>query len=401
MKILQLCIRVPDPPGDGGAIAMKSIAESLIEAGASIKVLALNTKKHFVDPVNISEKYKADTAIETVYLDASVKIVPAFVNLFFSKASFHIQRFDSKNFREKLTAILTNGGFDIVQLESLYLAPYLDQIRKCSDAKIVLRAHNVEYVIWERLLGSTGNMFKRYYLSVLTRRLKAFEISMLNRYDAILPITRSDEKIIHRDGCKLPIHVTPLGLNTEKYQIEEKENGMFSVFHLGSMDWMPNIEALNWFIAGVLPELRKRDPSLRIYLAGKKMPGHIKKLASSDLIIEDTISDAIAYMSDKPVMVVPLLSGGGMRVKIIEGMAMGKTIISTRIGAEGIDCEHLKNILIADTPADFIHWIITCKNDPSLCKRIGAGARELALLRYDNKIIGKKLFDFYKNELLL
>ncbi len=391
---MQLCLRVPDPPGDGGTIAMRAITGSLISAGAKVKILAFNTQKHYVDPEKTDPSFRQSTAVEMVYLDTTVKVLPAFLNLF-RKDSYHIQRFISKDFETKLVEILKAGSYDIVQLESLFLAPYVDTIRKHAAARIVLRAHNVEYRIWQQLAYACRNPLKRWYLSHLAAKLRTYEIAMLNRYDAILPITAEDEKLMREDGCRLPACIIPLGLEIGRYQATEMEIPGFSLFHLGSMDWMPNLEAVEWFLKKVWPEVQARDPGISLYLAGKNMPEAIKRRRDAGLIVEDFISDAIRYMSNKAIMIVPLLSGGGMRVKIMEGMALGKTIISTRIGAEGIACKHGENILIADSATEFIHWILECRKNPELCRRIGAAAAHLAASEYNNDIIGKKLYQFY------
>lgn len=398
MKVLQLCIRIPDPPADGGAIAMRAMATSLMQAGAAVQILAFNTRKHFVDPGKTDPAFSRATNLQAVYLDATVSIIPAFLNLF-SSESYNITRFISAEFEKKLAALLQSGNFDVVQLESLFLAPYVKTIRQHSTARIVLRAHNVEYLIWQRMAGSCKSFIKRQYLRLLAEKLKNYEISMLNEYDAILPITREDEAVLRNDGCTKPLLVTPLGLDPAKYSRENRDMKKFSLFHLGSMDWMPNVEAIDWFLTNVFPALEKKS-DITVYLAGKKMPAWIKHLGSRMLIVEDAISDAISYMSDKTVMVVPLLSGSGMRVKILEGMAMGKAVISTSIGAEGIDCRHEENILIADTPAEFVNWILACKNDPALVARIGDNAARLVSTRYDNSAIGRRVYEFYNRELV-
>lgn len=398
MKVLQLCLRVPDPPADGGAIAMKSIAESLMSAGVKVKILAFNTRKHFVEPSSLNTGFAVSTSMETVYLDATVRIIPAFLNLF-SASSININRFKSGEFEKKLEEILKTEHFDVVQLESLYLAYYVETIRKHSKAKVVLRAHNIEYLIWERMAGAAKGFFKKKYLALLTRKLKRFELSMLNRYDAILPITGEDSKVLLRLGCRIKIFVVPLGLHTGLYPISAKGRQNFSLFHLGSMDWMPNLEAIHWFLKEIWPLVKENEPGIRLFLAGKNMPESIRQAADGDkLVVDDFISDARKYMSDKTVMVVPLLSGSGMRVKIMEGMAMGKTIISTSIGAEGTGCTHLQNILIADHPEEFVKWIHRCKNDPEFCTKIGLQARAYVDAHFDQAVIGQNLLNFYLND---
>lgn len=395
MRILQLCLRIPFPPLDGGSIAMLNLANSLAGAGAEVKMLAFNTKKHFVPDAEIDDRFRKKFSLETVYLDASVKFFPALANLLFSDKSYNIARFESKDFTARLESILAKNTFDIVQLESLFLAPYVQLIRKKSAAKIILRSHNVEYKIWERLRDTCFNPFRHWYLTILAGRIKKYELSMLNRYDAIVSITPEDKKIFEEEKCGIPVHVSPAGIDFEKYPDASQVKEPFSVFHLGSMDWMPNIEAVQWFVSSVMNKIAKKDKNIKFFFAGRNMPARLMKMNSGSVTVEGSITHSIEYMMPKSIMIVPLLSGSGMRVKIIEGMALGKTVITTTIGAEGIDCTHEKNILIADTAEEFAAAINRCYENRGLCREIGTNARNLVKEKYDNSRIGKDLLDFY------
>jgi glycosyltransferase involved in cell wall biosynthesis len=158
---------------------------------------------------------------------------------------------------------------------------------------------------------------------------------------------------------------------------------------------LPNIEGVQWFLDYVYPYIEQNKHAFKIFLAGKSMPDYFMKLTSENLIVSGRVEDSKSFMVDKPIMIVPLLSGGGMRVKIIEGLAMGKTIISTTIGAEGIKYTNGKNILIADTPEEFYAAIVKCTSDIKFCKEVGKNARQLAVTVYENEIIGKELLKFY------
>jgi polysaccharide biosynthesis protein PslH len=395
MKVLQLCLRVPFPPRDGATIAMFNLSDSLIKVGAIVKALSFNTKKSFINPNVIDAAYSNAVNLETINLDATVKSLAAFLNFFKPEESYNIKRFYSLPFENRLVALLKESEFDIIHLEGLYLAPYVEAVRKHSKAKIVLRAHNVEYIIWQRLSEAANNPIKKFYLSFLSKRLKEYETSMLNKYDAIVPLTSDDEALLKKDGCSLPMFLLPIGVDTKKYSATNS-NKEFSLFHLGSMDWMPNIEAVDWFLTNVWHQLKKELPEIKLHLAGSSMPERIKKLADKNLFVYDRIADAQKFMSDKPVMIVPLLSGGGMRVKIIEGLASGKIIISTSIGAEGIGYTNNVNILIANDPNEFISAIKKLYDNTAIQKSISKNARMLAEKSFDNEVLGKRLFDFYQ-----
>lgn len=373
---------------------MFNMANALIKAGADVKIVSFNTKKHFVDLNKVPEYFNKTFKPEVVYLDATVQPLSALANLFQNK-SYNISRFDTPEFHYGIKSILEKEKFDIIQLESLFMTPYIGTIRKLSDALVVLRAHNVEYIIWERLAAASKNGLRKWYLNLLASRLKSYELKVIKKLDAIVALTGDDMKTFNDSGCTLPVLVSPIGLDMEKYPVHKIGTETPSVFHLGSMDWLPNIEGVNWFLDYVYPYIQQNKNSFKIFLAGKSMPDDFMKLTNESLIVSGRVDDSKSFMADKPIMIVPLLSGGGMRVKIIEGLAMGKTIISTTIGAEGIKYTNGKNILIADTPEEFYAAIVKCTSDVEFCKEVGKNARQLAVTVYENEIIGKELLRFY------
>ncbi|MES2286143.1 MAG: glycosyltransferase family 4 protein [Bacteroidota bacterium] len=396
MNILQLCNKVPYPPKDGGCIAMNNLTQGLIDEGHTVKVLSVNTKKHFIDIENLPLQYRSKTNIEAVFIDTEIKATEAFLNLFTDK-SYNIQRFYSANFEKKLVEILRSATFDIVQLEGLYVSMYVDVIRKHSKAKIVLRAHNVEYKLWEDATQLAKNPLKKAYLKLLTKRLKQYELNFLSTVDAIATITKKDEIHFKRAGFLKAIETVPFGIdlkNTIENNSTQEEYP--SVFHIGAMDWQPNIEGLDWFLNNVWDKLNAKHPHLKLYLAGRNMSSVLKQSNKTNVIIIGEVENAQEFIESKGVMIVPLLSGSGMRIKIIEGLALGKTIVTTSIGAEGIDCENNKNCMIADDANKFADAISKCVSEKIFYDEIGKNAKILALQQYNNADICKRLIKFYQ-----
>ncbi len=395
MKVLQICNKPPFPPVDGGCIAMASITEGLIKQGIQVKILSVATSKHPFELNKIPPEYLEKTNFEAVFIDTSIKIWPALKNLL-SSQSYNIERFWSDGLAKRLKEILIEEKFDVVHLESLFVAPYIETIRKHTNAPIVLRAHNVEHVIWERLSASSGFPLKKVYLKLLAKRLRVYETKTINQVGGIAAITENDKKKFEEMGCDKPIEVFPVGVDSTRYPISSKKPEFPTIFHLGAMNWEPNIEGVQWFLTEVWPSLSRELPDLKFYIAGRNMPEWMKVLKLDNVFIKPDVPSAIDFINSKAVMVVPMLSGGGMRVKIIEGMALGKTIVSTDIGAEGIDWEDGKNILIANQPHEFVEKLKICFNDPNYCDSIGKAARKLIADNYDNKKICGNLSYFYR-----
>lgn len=373
---------------------MLNLAEELHRQGHELHLLCLNTLKHFVRESELPPLFSQLASFKAIGIDTDIKQKEAFRNLF-KKESYHIVRFYSTVFERELVNLLKKHAFDIIQIEGLHMSLYLDTIRQNSAARVVLRSHNVEHLIWKRLYENEPNPLRRWYIRILTKKLKRFELSMLNRYDAIVPITGKDAETFRSLGCTLPLHVSPTGLNTEKYKPDNVGREPNSVFHLGALDWMPNQQAVSWFVKEIWPMIHREAPGARFYLAGRNMPDWIKSLSVPGVHIVGEVDDAYRFMNSKAVMVSPLLSGSGMRIKIIEGMAMAKPIVSTSIGAEGIDCTHGENIFIADEPAAFAKQVVFLLNNPAEIDRAGQAARRLAEQRYDNAKIVRDLSGFY------
>ena len=245
LKILQFCNKPPYPPKDGGAIGMHNVSQSYIDRGYDLQILSVNSEKHNVDIHSLPKEYLNTTNFEAVKLDLSVNIWTAFVNLFYTQKSYNISRFFSKKMDDKLSDILKSNTFDVIQIESIFLKEYLPTIRKYSKAKVVLRAPNVEFIIWQRLAEIEKSFLKRFYLNILAKRLKAEEIETFKMVDAIYTVTERDMTIIQSFGVKVPITFVPTGIDvTKDINTSEIDVDYPSLFHLGALDWMPNQEAI-------------------------------------------------------------------------------------------------------------------------------------------------------------
>jgi glycosyltransferase involved in cell wall biosynthesis len=394
MKILQLVNRVPYPLNDGGNIGVHYYTQGLLEAGVSLSMLAMNTTRHWVDRDQLPDLFSRLDYFETVRVDNRIRVIPALQNLF-QKSSYHIDRFISRDYEKALIALLQQQEFDIIQLESLFLTPYVALIRKYSKAQVVIRQHNVEFKIWERLAEKEKNPFRKWYLNLLTRRLKAFELTHLNDYDLLLPISGVDARLLEHLGCKKPIFIHPFGIDTDTIPYLPAATAPMSLYHIGSMDWLPNQEGIHYFLEQIMPKITKALPDLQLYLAGRNMPAYYFTNHWKNVVVLGEVADALAFERDKSVLVVPLLSGGGVRIKIFQAMAMGKTVITTSVGAEGIEARPGEELIIAETPQDFVSAIRGLAAQPERLQTIGAAARHLMETRYNRKKLMTALLERY------
>ena len=179
MKVLQICHKPPLPLNDGGCIAINNISKGLINELGSIKVLTINTLKHPFNLKYYDKQYIENTNIESSFVNTKINIIDAFLNLV-KNNSYNISRFFSSDFNDLIIKTLKFESFDIVLLESLFTTPYIKTVRSYSKSKIILRSHNIEYIIWERLSMKNNNPFKKLYLRLLSVQLKNYELSLIH-----------------------------------------------------------------------------------------------------------------------------------------------------------------------------------------------------------------------------
>ena len=371
---------------------MDCITRGLLNAGHRVKVLAMETDKHPMLRGRMSADYVEQTQIESVYVDLGIKLVPAAVAMLCGE-SYHVKRYVSPDFAAKLKEVLQSGDFEVIHVESIFLTPYVPLIRKYSKAAVILRAHNVENLIWRQVAENARHGFKRWYLKHLALTLRAYELEHVNDYDGVACITGIDADYFRRNGCRRPIEVIPFGI--EPPPQPQVASNPKALFHIGAMDWIPNQEGVAWLLEEVWPEIHRAVPEARLYLAGRKMPEQWTAKTIPGVEVLGEVPDAAGFIADKQINIVPLLSGGGIRVKIIEAMSMGKTVVSTTVGAQGIDYIDGEHLLIADSPEAFAMQVKRCIDSPDYGREIGAAAARLIHDNYNTATLTARLIAFY------
>lgn len=396
MNILFLCKKFPYPLKDGEVIAIYNNIKAFHRLGHTVTVLAINTLKHHTDVTRLPEEVTDLATFRAITVDTGVKSLAALKNLF-TGGSYHIERFISKAFEDLVTETLVAEKFDLVQCEGLYLGPYVDIVRRHFKGPVVMRSHNVESEIWERLAANEGNPFKKWYLTLQAGRLKQYELVQLSRYDAIVPISPDDERKMKQMGATVPMFTTPCGSDLDRYEpYQQSQPKPNTIFFIGGLDWLPNQEGVKWFAEKVWPSLKQKHVELEFYVAGRNMPAWMQELNGNGVHILGEIEDALGFIAQNSIMIVPLFSGSGMRIKIIEGMAMKKAIVSTSIGAEGIGYTDGVDISIADNQQAFIDKLNQLLQDDGKVNSMGEKARELIESRYNNLTFAGQLIEFYQ-----
>jgi glycosyltransferase involved in cell wall biosynthesis len=415
MHVLQVCPRVPYPPHDGGAIGIYEIIRGVSEAGHRVTVLAVNTPKHH-QPATALDHLGPNVHLITVDVDTRLSPWKALRNLMgsgewgFESIPYNVERFISLAFANKLAELLRNERFDVVHFDGTFVAWYARWLAAEGAAgrlpawpnqpPLVLRAHNVEYIIWQRLAESERNPLKRWYLGHLAKRLRAFEGWMLPGFDAVAAITEEDVVRLRtlNDSLTGPMAIIPAPANMSRFRPDPSRRPKpRSLFILGSLDWLPNLEGVSWFLREVWPQAHRELPELELHLAGVNPPAYLtsRPPGQDNVYVHGFVESAPDFMQAYELMLVPLMSGGGMRVKIVEGMALGKAILSTSIGAEGIAARDGEDMLLRDGPTAWLQALRDYYHGQLPLAAIGQAAAYMAQARYSTEAVAEGFVALY------
>jgi len=395
LKILILTHRVPFPQNGGYPIVVCNTIRGLVNLGHEVSLVSLNAKRH------LHESEEKDELLEKINyrvydIDASVSLFDGILDIF-SKSTSNIDRYYDENFEKLLIRTVKNIQYDIIQFEGLFVATYVDAVRKNCTSKLVYRAHNIEYQIWEMMAQQKSDPFKKFYLRLMARRIKRYELQQINKFNAMVVFTPQDQSTIAHYGTTTPVEIVQMGVDLEHYHPDFSKTEFPSLFFLGSLDWMPNREGIEWFLKTFHNDFVNDDLRVRFYVAGNDIPEEFDDYdVMGKIFIQGEVDDGLEFVNSKSIMIVPLLSGGGMRVKIVEGMAMQKCIISTSLGAEGINYKNGVNILIANTRDEFFKAIKRCVADEDYIKAVGVNARKLIEQQHDVNKVTNILVEIYR-----
>lgn len=394
LRILQVTNRIPWPLNDGGNIATYNLTRALHRAGHHVELACLNTSKHRQDPAVIREA----AAVTAVDIETTVTAMGAFRGLF-TRMPYNVARFRSASFSSKLGQLLRERVFDIVQLEGSYMSLYLQVIRSATRVPVILRSHNVEHQIWNRLAVSEPSALKRWYLRQLGRKIAAWELEQMPLVDAIVPITEQDATYYRMQGYTKVIRPIPGGVDLADLARKDAIVPDTRIAFLGSLEWLPNLQGLEWFLQAVWPELHRRHPQLQLHVAGKNPPAQLSQIKAAGMTFHGMVPDAGEFLRTCHFFIVPLLSGGGMRIKVLEAMAAGCCVLSTNIGAEGIAVRHGHEVMLCDKPEEWLVAFDQLLSRPEASLAMAEEGRLLAIARYGMEAVGEEFVKFYREVL--
>lgn len=389
MKILQIAPKIPFPFDDGSKVSIFNLTDQLLKRGVEVCFAAPSYGK------NPDEQFTSMVRYVPIDIDGTYSIAGGIRNLF-SSMPYNIEKYFDSNAFKHLSRLHEESKFDLVHVDHLHMAEYGLKLKEKFGTKIILREHNFESDILRRVAERTKNPVTKSYYKLQYSRILRYESHTVAKFDAVLPISDVDNRKLRALSPGVNSFVIPAGVEIEKFlpnRIMIRDRVLF----LSSYDWLPNMDSLQFYVEEILPLLNEKAPLAKTVVAGKSVDRIPKAWLNGSFENAGFVADFNRLASTASVAVVPLRIGSGMRIKILELMALGMAIVSTSIGAEGIDVEDGKHLMLADTPREFAERVATLLSSPDLCKEIGTNARELVSEKYTWDSAGEKLLNVYKN----
>jgi sugar transferase (PEP-CTERM/EpsH1 system associated) len=383
LKVLLICPWLPWPPFDGARIR---ILETLKHLSAKHEVTLLANIQNEDDRRHIKEISSMCQNIEVEYLPAGKvdQFVRMVKGLFVGSSviqSFHYNR----KLAKRITEITASEDFDIIQIELSFLARFATAISPTSKAKVVLATHNIETQRFERELKLWSWDARHLVLRADAILFPHWEARALSKVDGALAVSELDRAWIVANSDDCPAKLAPNGVDVEFFSPERTASDQTqSIVFTGLMDYPPNVDAVRWFVADIFPDLRQVFPALQFCIVGARPSDSVLELAAVDGVeVTGEVPDIRPYVNEATAFVVPLRSGGGTRLKILQAMSMACPVISTAIGAEGLDVEDDKDILFAEDSAQFLAQVGKLLESPAAAVRIGEAGCDLVNAQYD------------------
>jgi len=394
MKILFLTPELPYPPDRGASIRSFNLIKNLASRH-EIHLLSFSSKES--DLAEARPLLDLCSQIETLHPPHRSTLQRLLPTLFSPLPDMAL-RLPLSEFEAKLKALLQEEGFDLVQVEAIEMARYIPAvIASHRPPRLIFDDLNAEYLLQKRAFETDLRHLRwlgALYSLIQWRKLRRYEAWACRRANQVVAVSEADKEALRCLVPGLPVSVVPNGVDTQYYQPAEGETDGSLVF-TGKMDFRPNVDGVLWFFERVWPLVKARLPQARLLVVGRNPSPRLSPLLQDPQVtVTGFVPDVRPYIAGANVYLVPLRMGGGTRLKVLEAMAMGKVIVSTSLGCEGIKTTG-QELVIADNPSDFARLVIDLWGDEKRRRSLAVAARRLAK-EYDWKVITPLLEEVYE-----
>jgi len=396
MKILIITNFVPYPPTSGAELRIYNLLRYI-------------SRKHDVSLISLFNPLSGeDSGAEHLYRYCTrIELVPRQARSRLEGWALLLKGFSKgeprQNWRsyydemaDKIRQLTEEQHYDIVQIHHSHLAPYVNAISSTNQSRKVLFLHNLDYIQYRRMMVFERNWRVKQKVFMNWLFAKQATLRYARRFDKCIAVSEIDRRTLKQAAPDLDIAVLPGGVDTKNYPLLSEPVDSSTLVFVGNMQYSPNVDAVIFFHQEIFPLIKQQVSDAKLMIVGRRPVKVVQSLASDDVIITGDVADVIPYYQQALVSIIPLRSGGGTRLKIPEAMSLGRPVVSTSLGCEGLIVKHGENILIADEPAEFAAQTVRLLTDELLRQKLITNGRQLVESIYDWQAVAQNLLQIYK-----
>lgn len=396
MKVLFLAHLFPLPLDSGGKI----------KSYCTLKTLAKEHEVQVLAYLRTDEEWRLVCELRRICQDAylvplqrgALRQMADLASSLLTGRSFIVSRDDRAHMRAAFRNLVSSFSPDVVHIDHLQMAQFVDS---GGSYRTVLDHHNVESVIVRRVAETAKSRMTRLYAGVEWPKLQRYELQACRSSDMVLTVSEEDRRTLQELDWRIDnIHCVPIGVDVDHFRPVERNTASRNILSVGTMYWPPNVDSMLYFCREIFPLVKDRVPGSTLTIAGQRPAATVRALASDPAVmVTGYVEDLTDLARQCGVFVVPLRSGSGVRVKILSALGMGLPVVSTSVGAEGLEVTDGKHVLIADTPEEFAEATARILEDDVLARSLGENGRRLVCEKYSWEVVGERLLHLYRHVL--
>ncbi|RKY00198.1 hypothetical protein DRP77_11870 [Candidatus Poribacteria bacterium] len=394
MRVLIVSPFIPSPPTEGGRIRVLNLIKHLAQL-CQVTLLAPKTPNSTERDAELIR----GMGVELIVADEGPGIGVKGLGLIASGHPIPLSKYRLPGFAAKLRELLERERFDVIEFDMLHAGQYLPLLRRSSlnrSTPAVLVEHNIDSFLWLRVFRAARSPWRKAGALLQAAELREIERKLCPQFDLCVCVSEEDARRLKRIAPGAKVEVVPNGVDTGFFSPMKREVEPERMVYVGSMDWYPNEDAVVYFCDRILPLIRREVPEAELLIVGQSPTERVRRLGRMrGIYVTGTVEDVRPYVASSAVFIVPLRVGGGTRLKILEALSMGKAVVSTSIGAEGLDLRPGVDLIVEDDPAGFAEAVVKLMRDERERERLGRNGRERVIERYGWDKMASKLFDLF------
>ena len=389
MNILQLSPQYPFEESDGGKKSISMIFNGFVKNGHTVTFVYVGDKEYSVFNTNENEIIHIQHSTKNTLLRK--------IRSVFSNTPLYISKHNSPILQEKIRSTIQQKKIDIVHADHTAMAELAIFAGKYLNVPVVLRLHNVEWKIWQRFAERCSFLSPiRYYIQRQARLLKQKETELCEQCDLCLTITNKDKEAITAMSERIKVETVPFGVTHNDFQPEYSQKEQDTLLLATTWAWRHNVDGALWFIKEVLPLVKKKIPGVKLFLLGKHLPDLFQKFKAEGVIPIGYVESIREYYNRCEIFISPLFVGSGIRIKILEAMSHGLPVVSTVVGAEGIEAKERNGLFVTDNAEEQAEQLVNLLSDKKLTYNLGREAYSHVRFTYSSETLMRRVISIYE-----